>query len=181
MKRITVYFCMIACFFFLATTLSGFTFAQSKQAQTAAPQRSVMSLIGIETKAAMGLEFENLLKTDIIPAMKKAGATQLSVWKTERFGNPNKYLLISPLQGMAEFDQPSPLMKVLGQEGVAALMAKMQKIVQSTRRCSMEAQPALSFAPKQGYALKMGVLATNSRYKATSFAGCPCLSMKLER
>jgi hypothetical protein len=76
-------------------------------------------------------------------------------------GNPNKYLIISPLQNMAEFDQPAPMLKVLGQGGIAALMAKMQKIVQSTRMCSLEAQPALGFAPKQGYTLKMGVLATN--------------------
>jgi hypothetical protein len=87
---------------------------------------------------------------------------QSGVWKTAQFGDAGNYLLTSRMESLAELDGPSPLVKALGQDGVAALMTKLQRFVASARMYMITGQTNLSIAPKSGYVAKMGVLVTTS-------------------
>jgi hypothetical protein len=161
MKRVTIYLC-ITTLLLLATTLAGLGLAQSKPAQTAAPPPSGLLITEMMVKsAAGGVEFEHLLKTTLLPAMKKGGVQQFSVWKTAVFGYGEKYFLISPLQNLAAYDNPAPYWKGLGAEGALALLAAASQLVETSQTYSIVEQPNLSIAPKPDYVYKMGVLVTN--------------------
>ncbi len=162
MKRATVCLCISALLILMSTALTGSSFAQAKKAQTAAPApASAMRIMELKLKSGMGLEFENWLKTDIVPSLKKSPIAFFSVWKIEQFGDPDKYYLVLPMTPMAQLDQPNPFMKQMGPEGATALMAKIQRFVDSSRFYFLEGVPGLTVEPKPGYAVKFAVLVTN--------------------
>jgi len=163
MRRSSLYLCITLGLLLLVAALTNFGFTQSKKTQsTAPPQEQAYRIITVTVKPGMGPEWENFLKNELIPAMKKGGVKQYGVWRTAGFGDPDNYLLTSPMGSLAELDDPSPLVKALGQDGVAALAAKRQRFVANARTYMITTKTNLSIAPKSGYVLKRGVLATNT-------------------
>jgi hypothetical protein len=68
-------------------------------------------------------DFQNLVKTDILPAFQKAKiANTLSV--RGMGANPNDVVATSPISKYADLDLPSPLERALGADGVAKLQPK---------------------------------------------------------
>jgi heme-degrading monooxygenase HmoA len=162
-KRTSVYLCIIATLLLLTAVIPAIGFTQGSKAQSAAsPQQPAYRITAVTVKPGMGLEFENVLKSDVLPAMKKAGIKQSGVWKTVQFGEAGNYLMTAPMQNLADLDNPSPLVKVLGQNGMAALTAKLQRFVAGAHMYMITGRNDLSIAPKPGYVVKMGVLVTTS-------------------
>jgi hypothetical protein len=158
MKRVSLW---ISILLLLATVFASFSVAQSKATQTVA-QPSGLLITELKVKSGIaGSELEYFLKTTFLPAMKKGGEKEFSVWKTAVFGYGEKYFLISPLQNLAAYDNPAPYWKGLGNEGSLALMSASSRLIDSSRTYSLVGQPNLTIETKPGYALKMGVLVTN--------------------
>lgn len=110
----------------------------------------------IEVNPGMGPEFEKFLKNDLIPVLKKAGIKELGVWETAVFGKGGKYIVTEPIASMSQFDNPNPLVKSIGQDGLAAMMAKVQPLVASRRLFTFISQPDLGISPPAGYVPKLG-------------------------
>lgn len=138
--------------------------SQNKPAQGAAsPQaQAPLKITELQVKAGMGMEWENFLKDALKPALQKAGVQQFGVWKTEQFGIADKYLIVTRINSMAELDNPAPLVKVLGQFGVATVMSKIQELTYGARFYMVSPVADLSIPPKAGYVPKIAVLATTT-------------------
>jgi hypothetical protein len=151
---------MTAIVVLLAFTFTSITLAQNKPSSDT--QQQPMGVTVIKVKPGMDLEWENFLKKDLIPIMKKGGTKWLGVSKTNVFGKDTIYLFLWPIQDMAELDGPDPISKAMGPDGLALVLSNMQRIVASNHTFLMNTIPDLSIPPKQGYEVKMGVLATVS-------------------
>lgn len=89
-------------------------------------------------------EFLKIVKTDITPAYKKANLTLLV--NRRGFGtNGNDVTFTGPVAKYAEFDGPSPLVKALGQDGVAKLVAKIGPMAAVFETIVRTRVPELSF------------------------------------
>ena len=68
-------------------------------------------------------EFENLMKTEILPIYQK-GKLPLTVSQRGFGANPNDVVITGPISKYAELDGPSPIERGLGREGLAKLLPK---------------------------------------------------------
>lgn len=124
---------------------------------SAPPQTSQLTIV--QVKPDMGLEWQDYLKNDANPATTKSGVTRRQVWTTATFGEGGEYAMITPVADLAQFDNPTPLLKALGPQGVSALQAKRQRLISDSRSMMITARPDLSVAAAQGYQAKLGVSA----------------------
>ena len=83
-------------------------------------------------KPDMLTEWMDLQKNEVVPALKKAGVKTRRVLRTV-LGNRSEYLSITPLESYGNFDGPSPLVKALGPEASARLIARLNKCVTASR------------------------------------------------
>ncbi len=104
----------MATLFVFAMAFASFGFAQDKPAAGAAPAEEIIAVMDMQAKPGMGLEWENYLKKDLLPAMKKAGMKNINAAMTDQFGVGDLYSFWWPITSLAEFDGPSPFAKALG-------------------------------------------------------------------
>ncbi len=135
----------------LLFALTSFAYAQNP------PARQSYEVTITQVKPGMGGEFGDYLKNDANPALQKGGVKQRTVWTTATFGEGGEYVFLTPIESLAQFDNPGPAVKALGQEGAAALLAKRARLISSSRIVQVTARPDLGLAPKADYAYKLGV------------------------
>jgi len=157
MKRGSIYLCIFAAALLMAITFADFGFAQAQQAQT---QEQAYQVFSIKVKSGMGMEWAAFLKNEVIPMMKKIGVKEFQTWNTA-IGDPDECVMLLPLKNLSELDGPGPFASA-GQYEAAALMGKLQRMVDSARFSIIEAQNDTTITPKTGYVPKIGVLATNT-------------------
>lgn len=148
MEKLTVAFCVL-----LIALFGNFGFAQG---ETAA-QQDVALIYDLQVKPGMGPEFENLIKTDLIPGLKKAGDSALFTFRTE-FGQTDRYILAVPLENMAQLDTPDTLAKALGEKGLAYLMLRLNELTYSPRVFLISPRDDLSTPMQQGYEPKLAIM-----------------------
>ncbi len=125
----------------LAVLLTPFCLAQS---QPAAPPRTQITIVRV--KPEMAAEYRECLLKDVLPAYQKAGVKERSVWVRAIFGEAYEYAFGAPIENMAQFDNPSLVVKALGQEAVTALNAKRNRMTESARNFIVQGLPELSIA-----------------------------------
>ena len=110
----------------------------------AAPPPQRVSVAVTHVKPEMLGAYDDLIKNDLIPALKKAGVA----W---RWGLANSvagpgYVRVSvqPVINFAQYDQPGALARALGADGVAIYNAKLRTMVVSTETFIDTLQPDLS-------------------------------------
>lgn len=104
--------------------------AQARAAAPAAP--SYMSINVVKVKPDMLTEWQDFQKNETIPALKKAGVSFRSAWQTAIFGEAYEYVFITPIKSLAQYDDQSPIVRALGEEGARAYGAKARKFVTSS-------------------------------------------------
>lgn len=149
-SKLSVGFCALL----LVAIFTNFGFAQGED--TSQEQQLYLMYI-IQVNSGMGSAFENVMKNDLIPAMKKGGGNGVYTFKSQILNDADTYRLAIPMTSLAGFDQPSPLVKALGQEGVAALMAKMQPLIKNIRSYMLTGRTDLSINPETGYTPKLAI------------------------
>src|SRR5262245_14541443 len=157
----------------LAVSLISFVFAQTKapaksQSKAAekptaqAPaQRQLLSLQFLRIKPGMGPEWQEFRKSETLPALRKAGVKDQEVWATAIFGEGG-YVIVTPIESLAQYDGPSPAVRALGQEGARAYAAKAARFVESAHSEAIETRPDLSIEPKSGWEPKLAVVTTTT-------------------
>ncbi len=96
-------------------------------AQQPPPQRAFVQVAQI--KPEMVDAFQNLVKTETIPALKKAGVPWLQTYAIGPFGQAFTTVALTPIANYAQFDEPSPIVKALGPAGAAAYNAKLRPML----------------------------------------------------
>lgn len=147
---LTISAVLLAAFFnACATPASNSAPATTSSAATeqASAPRQRYWVTEVHVKPEMAPQFREFYLKETLPALQKAGVKQQSVWTTAAFGEAFEYVTIRPIEGLQQFDEPSPMTKALGEEGARKWAAKRATMIVSTRSYIMQARPEMSTAP----------------------------------
>ena len=100
-----------------------------------------------------GRDYEAYLKNDWLPLVKKADANGLLASRN-RFGGEGQYTIFTPVNDLADLDQPNPVTRMLGAEAVAKVQQKLVGIVQRTETRVLRLRPEISIIPAPATATK---------------------------
>jgi len=92
-------------------------------------------------------EFENLLKTEIVPAMKKADVRAYLVSRTVHGGDTNEYVSLTFMDSYAEIGKEQPIVRGMGQAAFNRFVPKTAGIITHHERSIARYVPELSFEP----------------------------------
>src|SRR5215471_14170746 len=90
-------------------------------AQQAPPQRQRVEVTHV--KPEMVQAYQDLIKDELIPNLKKAGIAYRWTWANGPAGDSFTFVNEQPIANYAQYDQPGALQRVLGADGVAKYQA----------------------------------------------------------
>lgn len=96
------------------------------------PADRTNSVLLVSVKPDMLDEWTDLVKNEVLPALKKAGIPSVLAMQTA-LGNSSEFLFVTPLEKMSMLDLPPVLDRALGKEGGARLSAKLRKCTVASR------------------------------------------------
>lgn len=104
--------------------------------------------IRIRTRQGMADQVLALLKSDITPAIKKAGASGFVVRQVQQGGSRNEITFRTPMGKIGELDGDSMLAKALGPDGLKKFQEKVIALTTNTDYVVMRYLPDLSIPPQ---------------------------------
>jgi len=117
--------------------------------QAAAPPQRV-SVVVTHVKPEMLGAYDDLIKNDLIPALKKAGVAWRWGLANAVAGPGYVRVSVTPVVNYAQYDQPGALARALGADGNAIYNAKLRTMVVSTETFIDTLQPNLSIQSNSG-------------------------------
>jgi hypothetical protein len=133
--------------------------AQTKAEGAAAPEFLAVNVVHVRPELA--LEWEEFQKKETIPALQKAGIVQRDAWRTA-IGEAFEVAFVTPMANLAMRDEPSPMVKALGEEGARAYAEKNRRLIAGSRSFVIRTRPDLSYAPASNEPPKLAVLSNLS-------------------
>jgi len=133
--------------------------SRTRAQNAAAPQPQLLLITEIQLKPETAPEWTQLQKDEQIPAQKKGGLPWRDTWGSAVAGDPYLRATVVPVSSIAQFDNPPPAVKALGQEGAAALNAKNRRLIASSHAYIVRSRPDLGFGTRPA-SLKLGILTT---------------------
>jgi len=128
-------------------------------AQTEAPPTREMALVSyVDVKPDMLTEWEDLQKSELNPALKKAGIPWRYAWRPAVFGDAYMRVSVTPIRNFAQFDGDGLLREHLGPEAANRLVNKMRKCVNGVRRVVLVRRQDLSLVSEDRQEPKMAVV-----------------------
>ncbi len=110
----------------------------------AVPPAQLLAVTVTEVKPDKVAEFERIQKEEVTPLLKQAGYTERYAFARAQFGEGYRYTFSTPIKDYAHYDNPSAIVKAIGQPAVDALNAKLAACVISTRTVAYRFLPAIS-------------------------------------
>jgi hypothetical protein len=114
---------------------------------TGPPKLAVVNSISVVPGRAAA--FENLVKTAVLPVMKKADVIGYFISQSMFGGDGYAYTSVVFFDSFADIGKGSPFLRVLGPAGSAAFFAKFAGVVAHQERVIARFNPDLSFAAAQ--------------------------------
>jgi hypothetical protein len=105
-----------------------FLAAASAGAQEGGPGSTRTLLTYVRVKPAMIDTWRMLQRDQVVPALKKAGLKQYTVYET-LIGDQTEFVIVRPLPSFAEFNGPDLLEKALGARAAATLSSRLRDCV----------------------------------------------------
>lgn len=121
------------------------SYAGKMASMTGPPKLVVVNSISVMPGHAAA--FENLVKTEIVPVMKKADVIGYFVSQIMFGGDAYGYTSVVFLDRFADLDKGSPFVRALGQAGAAAFAAKFAGLVAHQERVIARFNTDLSISP----------------------------------
>lgn len=91
------------------------------------------------------IEFESLVKTEVLPLIAKANLKGYYVSQVTLGGNANEYIVAALYENFADIGKGDPFVRVLGQEGANKFRQKLAGIVVNVERATYRYIPDMSF------------------------------------
>src|SRR5918994_7441589 len=88
---------------------------QAQSTSTPPQQRQLLMINEINLKPETAPEWAELVKAEGIPAQKKGGVPWRDTWGNGPGGDPYLRAVVTPIKSLAQFDEPNPFVKALGQ------------------------------------------------------------------
>lgn len=114
-------------------------------ARPAKPNIGILTTITVAN--GRNADFENFLKADVVPALKKANVTYYSVSQMVYGGDVNQYLSLLLFANYADLAKGHPLDRALGPNGVVRLGQKSAPFVVKLERTLIRYLADLSYGP----------------------------------
>ena len=140
---------VVFCALLLMVGLASFIFGQNRPAPKAlaGDTRQIVVVNLVRVQGGMGRKWQNLIRNEVVPALKNGGVTQYTVLRTATFGESEEFMLLRVIKDLAELDQPSPMLRALGQSATTELIDKLNRITASMRTIGITTRPDLSILP----------------------------------
>jgi hypothetical protein len=103
--------------------------------------------VRVRVKPGSADSFTAVVKTDLVPALKKAGVKTLLARRTVFGGNPNDFLFVVGFEKWAELDSPFSLPKIMGEEAARKMGEKLDQATAGMEETVWRYQPDLSYYP----------------------------------
>lgn len=113
-----------------------------------ASQPQLLMVNEIQLKPETAPEWADLQKAELIPAQRKSGLAWRDTWANGPGGDPYLRAVVTPISSLAQFDNPNPLVKVLGEQPFAAYSAKNRRLVASAHSTIITTRPDLGFGTR---------------------------------
>ena len=107
------------------------------------PKLAVLSSLSIAPGRIT--DYENHVKTDVLPIQKKAESMGYLVSQTIFGGDGSEFVTLTLVNSFADLDKGPAAVRVLGAEAAAKLSAKSAGIISRTERIVIRYDPELSF------------------------------------
>ena len=129
---------------------TGILFAAAPEGQqtakpAAAPQWLIVTIVKVNLGAAA--QYADIQTKEVMPAQRKGGGTGRQAWSSGITGPVREVVYLSPIASFAQFDKPNPMTTALGQEGAAALNAKVTALAEPMQTMIVRTRPDLSYVP----------------------------------
>ena len=111
---------------------------------TGPPKLAVVSILHVAP--GRNMEFESLVKNEVLPVMKQAGVAGYWVEQSIFGGDGNAYVSLVLHDSFTEIGKWSPFIRVLGQEGANKLAQKFTGIITHIERSIARYNAELSFS-----------------------------------
>jgi hypothetical protein len=115
--------------------------------ETGGPLAPLSVITFVRVAPGKRMDYEKLIKTDILPAMKKLDLDGYYVYETILGGNSNDWVSVTPMKKFAELDGGVPIVRALGQSGADKVAMKSGSIITSLERIVSRNRTELSYAP----------------------------------
>ena len=93
------------------------------------PQRQRVEVTHV--KPDMLQAYQDLIKSELIPNLKKAGIAYRWTWANGPSGDSFTFVNEQPIANYAQYDQPGALQRVIGADGAAKFQAKLRPMIVS--------------------------------------------------
>jgi hypothetical protein len=108
---------------------------------------NVVSVLRTVVKPEKINDYIALVKSELLPAVKKAGLKEFSVARS-RYGQPNsQFSTVTGIPNWAWLDSPSPITTAMGDEAYQRFLAKLRPMIDSSQYDVYRYQPGQSYAP----------------------------------
>ncbi len=122
------------------------------------PVNRTNSVLLVSVKPDMSDEWADMVKHEVLPALKKAGFASVTTNQTV-LGNTSEFLIVTPLDNMSMLDLAPALERGLGKEAGARLLAKLNKCSLSSRRYLATTVGSMSSPATDGKVLPIRIYA----------------------
>ena len=133
----------------------------SKQSASSPQARQLFTVQFLRIKRDLAAEWREFRKNETMPMLQKAGISRQTLWNTAVFGEGGM-LVVTPIESLAQFDNPGPTVRALGQEGSAAYIARAVRFVESSHSVAIETRPELSSPPTPDYQARIAIITTTT-------------------
>jgi hypothetical protein len=97
-----------------------------------------------QVKPEMVGTFQDLIKNELGPALKKAGVQYMWTFTTGPIGQGFTFVNVQPVANYAQYDQPGALGRAIGADGVANYNAKLRPTIVAQQAWVQTLNPAMS-------------------------------------
>ena len=127
----------------LVVLLAGWQIVPPLLSQTTPPPPPVRIRVQVtHVKADMLQQWQDVIRTEAIPAQKKGGMAFRYTWADGGpFGENGTFVTIQPVGNFAQFDQPNTISRTLGADAYAKYQAKLLPTIVSSRAWIDTLQP----------------------------------------
>ncbi len=129
--------------------------------QAAAP-RQRYHVVETQIKPGMMDAYQDFTRKETVAAYQKAGVKEFSYYTRANLGEGGWVVSLRPIEDLKHFDEPSLLVKALGEAGAKAFGAKRAQFVVNSRSYIMQSRPELSHLPNPNVPDKLAFVARNS-------------------
>jgi hypothetical protein len=133
--------------------------ALSAQQPAAAPPEFVLLNV-VEVRPDSMADYVALQKSETMPALQKAGIEWRDAWRAATFGDAFTIAYVTPIKSFAQFDEPPPTRRALGEEGYRTYIAKLRKLTNGVRMYALRGRPDLGYRSDGAAMPKLAVLAS---------------------